>query len=184
MDKEEQLFMTLLAQFNQKLEKQEITQEDIVQNNDYGVFVTFKGIILNYNLPEFDQNTKEYLIDQAQRHTTFLKVLQEHRMERKRKLHQQKNAKYLVLPASELQDGIANLPMQIAFDEMYKEAALIGKYFFQVRKEEGVITDLKPILENLIGLTQSIYINARELEFTDNEWLEYLNLTEKSTKKG
>ncbi len=180
MDKEEKHFLTVLTEFNQELAGLGLSQDLIRQDDKQGVIVKFERknqeITINYNLPEFDQNTKEYLLDQREKHKKFLKALQDHRLERKTNLHRLRDLGHTSLPASGsgIEQDVYTLSIDLAFDRLYKEAAKIGKYFFEARKDEGVSIELKSILENLIGSTHSIYTNARELEFTDREWLEYL----------
>ena len=176
MDQEEREFLSALAEFNAELEKQEKTQEEIIQNDQHGVFVTFKNITINYNLPEFDQNKKEYILEQKQKHQFFLKILQDHRRERKKELWRFNSRIYAFFNSSthgEIKEEIENISRDILFDQMYKKAATIGKYFWEARRDEGAAIEVKPILEELIALTASIYENARELETLDKDRLEY-----------
>src|SRR3989344_1856936 len=185
MDEQEKHFLEVLAGFNSQLAKIELEQEEILQNQKHGVFLTFEGIALNYNLPEYDQNKKEYQAEQKERNTAFLKVLQDHRMARKREFQRLKDTGYAALtsPRLGIEREMKILSLKIAFDEMYKESAGIGKYFFEARRDEKVVTDLKPVLESLIGLTGSIYQNARELELMDREWLQYFTEKQSVAKK-
>ena len=176
MDKEERQFLSALAEFNKKFGEKEFTQEEFLQNNQHGVFIRFEGITLNYNLTAFDQSKEEYLLEQKGKHQIFLKVLQEHRLERKKELWRLNSKIYALFTnprLSQIGEEIEKTSLKISFDEMYKEAALIGKYFFEARRDEGADTDLKPILENLISSTISMYKNAEALEAVDNERLQY-----------
>ena len=176
MDKEEKQFLSALAEFDRNLEGRGMSQEEILQNDDHGVFIRFGGITINYNLPAFDQNKEEYLLEQKGRHQVFLKVLQEHRLERKKELWRLNSKIYALFTNPqklELEQEIEKTSLKISFDEMYKEAAGIGKYFFEARRDEGVVTDLKPVLESLIASTTSIYENAKLLGVVDNERLQY-----------
>lgn len=180
MDQEEREFLSALAEFNAELEKRGKTQEEIMQNDQHGVFVAFKNITLNYNLPEFDQNKKqnnnEYLLVQKQKHQYFLKILQDHRRGRKKELWRLNSRWYAFFNRpmqEEIKDEIRNVSLDIIFDGMYKKAATIGKYFFETRRDEGVSAELKPILEELIALTASIYENAKVLEGLDKERMQH-----------
>lgn len=176
MDEEERRFLATLAGFNQELKRKEISQEEILQNDEHGVFLTFGGITLNYNLPEFDQNKKEYLVYQAEKHRIFLDVLQNHRLEKKKELWRLNSKIYAIFTnpsRPELGKEIEKTSLNVSFDEMYKEGALIGKYFFEARLAEGITTELKPMLEGLVDLINSIYENAKALEAADNEKLQY-----------
>lgn len=187
MDKEEQHFLFLLKEFNKNLESKEMSQEEILQNDQHGVFITFGGITLNYNLQEFDHNKNEYLTYQAERHRIFLDVLQKHRLERKKELWRLNSRIYALFTnrsGLDVSEEMEKTSLKIAFDEMYKEAAGIGKYFLEARRDEGVVTDLKPVMANIIGLSESIYQNTRELEITDMAWLQYFTEKQSVAKNG
>ena len=97
-------------------------------------------------------------------------------MERKRELWRLNNKIYALFtnPSRlDVKEEIEKTSLKIVFDQMYKEGALIGKYFFEARRDEGVVTDLKPVLKHLIASTASIYENAKALEAVDVERLQY-----------
>lgn len=172
-------FKTALAEFSQEFLKLGYSQKAIICN-DYGVFINFAGAEVNYSHYSLDDNLEHYLKQQEGAHTSFLRVLLEHKLHTKRNLKRSNSSIYTFLqglakPSKEdlektIQQGVA----KVAFDRTLMEGALLGKYFF----EEFVVDYTKnrhdEIQKRIVAMTDNIYLNLTEIKSMDTALLEYL----------
>ena len=133
IDEEERQFLLTLGLVNQELRKRKFTQDSILCDNDHGVLVSFEGITLNYNLPAFDQNKEQYLQEQEEKHDKYLRKIQNHRLGIKNDLARLTEKDSLLaakISKDDIQEKIKETAVKIAFDILYKQSAMLGKYFF------------------------------------------------------
>jgi len=169
-------FLLALEELNTESEKRGYPQKAIKCNN-YGLFINFAGIEVNYSLYSLDDDLEGYFTQQAEKHECYLRVLQIHKLQSKRELQKFSGAFYTFLQRiskpskKDLEETIERGMVKVAFDKVLKEGALLGKYFFE--DYVGDTGNLEPIKEKLINLNQEIYGHAKDLEAIDKERLQY-----------
>ena len=150
--------------------------------NDYGIFIDFAGIEVNYSLYSLTDDMPGYLKRQTERHSSYLRSLRNHTFQTRKDLLICNDSLYSFFlerffkpSQEELEERIARTRIKIAYDKVLKEGALLGKCFF-----EEIVVDyttgngsLEERRRKLIGYTRAIYINAKRLESLDTDKLHY-----------
>src|SRR3989344_3663665 len=175
----QQLFEVALEEFEQECKKAKYTQKEIMWDNKHGVFINFAGIEVNYSTFALaDDNVEYYLHAQEDKHNSYHKVLQEHRLGMRKELKSFNSALYSLIQrwtkpsASELEKMINQTRLKISFDKVLTEGARLGNYFF--REEVGEVpAALQKTKEALITNTQNIFENAKDLYSVDQDRLQY-----------
>ena len=171
-------FELALEDFNQASEKRGSPQKSITCN-DYGVFIDFAGVEVNYSLYSLEDNVEDYLTIQTEKHKTYLRLLQDHRLQTKRELHLFNSSLYPFLERfsklseEELEDKLGLTIAKIAFDKVLKEGGLLGKYFFKEIAVDYTRHKCDEAREKLVNYAEAIHQNAKELESLDIDRLQY-----------
>ncbi|HLD39643.1 MAG TPA: hypothetical protein VJB13_00725 [Candidatus Nanoarchaeia archaeon] len=172
-------FELAMAEFEQECKKQGLPQK-IVTCNDQGVYIYFPRGELNYSIPGLAKGTIEnYFIIQREAHDIFLRSLQDHKLELKKELKSFSKLstaffQRLARPSAQnLENMIQKTKLQIGFDKVLKEGALLGNYFFEEEAKNYLTPTLKPIQGELISFTQRIHELAKDIESIDIDRLHY-----------
>jgi len=171
-------FESALEDFNQASEKRGSPQKSITCN-DYGVFIDFAGVEVNYSLYSLEDNVEDYLTTQTEKHKTYLRLLQDHRLQTKRELHLFNSPFYSFkerfskLSQEELEQKLGQTITKIAFDRVLKEGGLLGKYFFQEIAVDYTKHKFDEARQKLVNYAEAIHQNAKELEALDIDRLQY-----------
>ena len=171
-------FESALEDFNQTSEKRGSPQKSITCN-DYGVFIDFAGVEVNYSLYSLEDNVEDYLTTQTEKHKTYLRLLQDHRLQTKRELHLFNSPFYSFkerfskLSQEELEQKLGQTITKIAFDRVLKEGGLLGKYFFQEIAVDYTKHKFDEARQKLVNYAEAIHQNAKELEALDIDRLQY-----------
>ena len=171
-------FENALAELNEESEKRGFPQKAIICN-EYGVFIDFAGVEINYSLYSLGDNLEDYLTGQAERHESYLRLLQKHKLQTKKELQRCNGGFYTFLQRfsrpskDELEQKIERAMVKIAFDKAIKEGASLGNLFFEEIVADHTKTRFDDLRQKLVIATENIYDNAKELEDIDIDWLQY-----------
>lgn len=171
-------FELALEDFNQASQKRGSPQESITCN-DYGVFIDFAGVEVNYSLYSLEDNVEDYLAKQTEKHKTYLRMLQDHKSQTKRQLENFNRSlnsfieRFSKPSKEELEQKIERTIVKIAFDKVLKEGGLLGKYFFEEIAADYTKKKCDEVREKLVSYTESIHQNAKDLESLDIDRLQY-----------
>ncbi len=179
LEESQQRFEVALEELNQECEKRGALQKAIVCN-DYGVFIDFAGVEVNYSNYSLTDHLEEYLNEQEVRHNIYQRVLQNHQLQTKTELRRLNSVWYAFFqrfsgrPQPDEWEKTIDLAMiKVAFDKTLKEGALLGKYFFEEIVVDYTKNRFDDIRLNLVKSTDIIYKNAKDLEAIDVEKLQY-----------
>lgn len=171
-------FELALEEFNLVSQKRGFSQNSVTCN-DYGVFIDFAGVEVNYSLYSLEDNLEDYITKQAERHKIYLRLLKENILLTKKELQIFDNPVYsfvlrfLKPPQEELENILDQATIKVAFDKVLQEGALLGKYFF----EEIAVTYTKDrfdgLRQNLVIYNEGIHLKAKELESLNMDKLQY-----------
>lgn len=171
-------FELALEEFNQASQKRGFLQKTITCN-DYGVFINFAGIEVNYSLYSLEDNVEDYLAKQAEKHKSYLRLLQDHRLQTKKELQNFNSPLYSFLQRfskpskEELEKILDQAIVKVAFDNVLKEGGLLGKYFFEDIVVDYTKNKSDEVRQKLVSYTEAIHKNAKELESLDTDILQY-----------
>ncbi|MDO8511128.1 MAG: hypothetical protein Q7S55_03095 [Nanoarchaeota archaeon] len=171
-------FELALEDFNQASQKRGSPQKSITCN-DYGIFIDFAGVEVNYSLYSLEDNVEDYLTTQTEKHKTYLRLLQDHRLQTKRELHLFNSSLYSFLERfsklsqEEIEQKLDQTIAKIAFDKVLKEGGLLGKYFFKEIAVDYTKHKCDEARQKLVNYAESIHQNAKELESLDIDRLQY-----------
>ena len=172
-------FESALEDFNQASQKRGFLQDKITCNEEHGVFIDFAGVEVNYSLYSLEDNIGDYLTKQAEKHKIYLRLLQDHRLQTKKKLQIFNSSLYLFLQRfskpseEELEKRIDRAIVKVAFDKVLKEGALLGKCFFEEMAADYTKKRFDEVRQKIVDYADSIYENAKELESLDTDKLQY-----------
>ena len=79
-------FESALEELNEEYRKRKIAQKAVICNFQHGVFIDFAGVEVNYSLSSLEENVGDYLQKQEDKHQSYLRVLQQHRLNKKKEL--------------------------------------------------------------------------------------------------
>ncbi|GEM_PF-4369461 len=175
----EERFKATLEEFNGECQKRGRVQE-IVTYNDHGVFLNFYGVGVNYSISSLaKEEIQDYLVVQEEAHKIYLRTLQNHRLEMKKELKGFNSfwlsffQRFSKSSAVELEEIIGRTKLQVSFDKVLRDGALLGKYFFEEIVVDYTKNNLDEIRQRLIIANQNIYENAQDLLSIDQDRLHY-----------
>jgi len=174
-------FEQVVAEFVRATEKRGYQQNTVICN-EYGVFIDFNGVGVNYSLYSLEDkdNLENYLIQQTEKHHIYGRLLYQHKVQTKKALEKQSSpihnflSKFSRAPKESLEQRIDAQTVRIIFDQVLKEGGLLGNYFFREIARDYTKYSKKKGEElriMLVHWTETIYKNAEELETLDKEIL-------------
>lgn len=194
-------FELALAELDIECRKNGYVQESVICDEVEGVSITFDSlddlkkdkenllqaanVRVNYSNVALMQNAEEYLKEQEEKHRTYQRVLQNHKLEMKKELQMYNSWIFNLLKRSsrpaqkDLEATIQREQLKLSFDKVFRDGALLGHYFF-VEMVGDVPSALKKTKENLVTLTSNILENTKELYRIDKERLDYLEKRNRS----
>ncbi|MEK6939218.1 MAG: hypothetical protein AABX31_00675 [Nanoarchaeota archaeon] len=174
----QQRFELALEEFEQKSAKIGLPQKNI-KCNDYGVFINFHGVEVNYSLYSLEHELEDYLSQQAEQHERYKRLLQDHKSQTKKKLKRMNSSvaalvqRFSKPSKKELESLIGLMMAKVAFDKVIKEGALLGRFFFEEIVSDYTKAEFDEQRKKVVNVTGIIYENAKELEAIDIDSLQY-----------
>lgn len=185
LEEVQERFELALEELNQECEKRKYPQNAIVWNN-YGVFINFGGVEVNYSHYSLTDDVEAYFIQQEKKHEAYLRVLQDHRLQMKRDLKSRTNAvasfvqRFSKIPPAKLEQIINQTIIKVTFDKTLIAGSLLGHYFFEefakkyIKTElEETKTELEETRQKLMTHLNNIHRNTKALESEDQDRLQY-----------
>ncbi|MBI4147231.1 hypothetical protein HY494_01115 [Candidatus Woesearchaeota archaeon] len=172
-------FEKALAELNEESEKRGYEQKAVICN-EQGVFIDFAGVELNYSRYSLEDNLEYYLTQQTEKHESYQRVLQNHKLKTKIELRKFNSSWYSFLqrfskPQPEgWRDVINRAAVKVAFDRTIKTGALLGKYFFENFAADYTKNKFDDVRKKLVVSTDNIHHIADDIETLDTLRLHYL----------
>lgn len=172
-------FELALKNFDRISRERGFTPENITCNEDYGVFINFDGVEVNYSHRSLEDNLGDYLAEQVERHKIYLRSLKHHALETQKELRRFNHPAYSFLQRffkprlKELENKLDETTIEVAFDKVLQEGALLGKYFFEEIAVDYTKNRFDERRQRLVTYTKIIHKKAKELESLDKDKLQY-----------
>lgn len=171
-------FEKALAELNEESEKRGYDQKAVICN-DQGVFIEFAGVGVNYSRYSLEDNLEYYLTQQAEKHESYLRVLQNYKLQTKIELRKFNSSLHSFLQRfakpqlEELENIIDRTTVKVAFDRTMKTGALLGNYFFENFAADYTKKKCDDVRQKLVIFTDNIHKIADDIETLDTLKLGY-----------
>ena len=171
-------FEKALAELNEESKKRGYDQTAVICN-EQGVFIDFASVGVNYSLYSLEDNLEYYLTQQTEKHESYQRVLQNHKLQTKIELRKLNNSFYSFLQRfskpqpEEWKKIIDRATVKVAFDRTIKTGALLGKYFFENFAADYTKNKCDEVRQKLVVFTENIHSIANDIETLDTLRLYY-----------